>query len=266
LRRTSEPILNVPGVITALVLVFAATQLLRDFVLGEVGLLWDFALIPARFAHPFGYDPVAALTERLALDPSDQELAQRLALGREIVAEGDLKPWTLLTYAFLHGGWLHLGLNSVWLLAFGSAVARRFGTARFLGLFAVTAIAGALAHLATHGEDVVPMVGASAAVSGCMAAAIRFVFQPGAPLGVFRLDDEVAYRLPALRLQEVLMDRRVVSFLLVWFGLNLLTGLAGSGLGLGDANIAWQAHIGGFLAGLFLFPLFDGSHAGPSRG
>ena len=200
MKRTSEPILNVPGVVTVLVLTFALLQGLRDFVLGEVALLWDFALIPARFAQWFGVDPLAGLTERLALDPSDLEVAQRLALGREIAAEADVKPWTLLTYALLHGGWPHLTLNSVWLLAFGSAVARRFGTARFLGLFAVTALAGGLAHLATHFEDVAPMVGASAAVSGCMAAAIRFVFQPGAPLGVFRLEDDCrlsASRAPA---------------------------------------------------------------------
>ena len=64
----------------------------------------------------------------------------------------------------------------------------------------------------------------------------------------------------------MLSDRRVVSFLVVWFGLNLLTGLAGAGLGLGDATIAWQAHIGGFLAGLLLFPLFDARHRGPAHG
>ena len=255
--RKSEPVLNVPGVVVALVLSFAAVQLLRDWVLGEVGLIWDFALFPARFALLFGADPVAALMERLQLDPSSEALGQRLALARELVADDAVKPWTLVTYAFLHGGWVHAILNSVWLLAFGSAVARRFGTARFLAFFAVTSVAGAAAHLTTHWLDVIPMVGASAAVSGCMAAAIRFVFQPGAPLGVFRLEEELSYRLPALPLRHVLMARRVVSFLVVWFGLNLLTGLAGEGLGFGDAVIAWEAHIGGFLAGLLTFSYFD---------
>ncbi len=266
MERTSEPIFNVPGVILALILGLAAVQGLRVWVLGDVALLWDFALIPARFSHLFGSDLLAALSERVAADPENTMLLQRLALAREITLENATKPWTLLTYAGLHGSWMHLILNSIWLLAFGSAVARRFGPFRFLAFFAVTALAGGVAHVATHIDDVIPMVGASAAVSGCMAAAIRFVFQPGAPLGVFRLGEEHAYQLPALPLREVLRDRRVVSFLVVWFVMNLATGLAGSGLGITDATIAWEAHVGGFLAGLFGFPLFDTGSAGARRG
>ena len=60
--------------------------------------------------------------------------------------------WTFVTYALIHGDWTHLGLNSVWLLAFGTPVARRFGALRFLAFFAVTAAAGAAAHLATHSQ------------------------------------------------------------------------------------------------------------------
>jgi membrane associated rhomboid family serine protease len=255
--RTSEPIFNVPGVIVALIVLLAAIHGVRVWVLDETALIWDFALIPARFAHWLGTDPLQALTDRLAADPGNESLLQRLALARELALEGDTKPWTLLTYALLHGSWMHDILNSVWLLAFGSAVARRFGTVRFLAFFMITALAGGVAHLVTHADDVVPMIGASAAVSGCMAAAIRFVFQPGAPLGVFRLGDEVAYSLPALPLGEVVRDRRVMSFLVIWFVMNLATGLAGSSLGITDATIAWEAHVGGFLAGLFGFRLFD---------
>jgi membrane associated rhomboid family serine protease len=255
--RTSEPIFNVPGVIIALILGLAAIQGLREWVLGEAAFLWDFALIPARFSSWLGGNPVQALTERLASDPENALLVQRLALARELMLDADTKPWTLVTYAGLHGNWMHLILNSIWLLAFGSAVARRFGLVRFLGFFIVTALAGGIAHVVTHVDDVIPMVGASAAVSGCMAAAIRFVFQPGAPLGVFRLGEEHAYRLPALPLGEVVRDRRVMSFLVVWFVMNLATGLGGSGLGITDATIAWEAHVGGFLAGLFGFRVFD---------
>ena len=99
------------------------------------------------------------------------------------------------------------------------------------------------------------MIGASAALSGHMAAAIRFMFQPGAPLGLFRVGGKAAFRVPAHGLSEALGDRRVVLFLVVWFAVNIATGLF-STVGDGD-TIAWQAHIGGFLAGLFLFPLFD---------
>ena len=163
--------------------------------------------------------------------------------------------WTFVTYAFLHGDWMHLGINCIWLLAFGSAVAWRFGTVRFLTFSALCAAAGAALHLVFHWGQVVPVIGASAALSGHMAAAIRFMFQPGAPLGLFRVGGNAAFKVPAHGLGESLKDRRVVMFLLVWFGINIATGVVSS---VGDGEtIAWQAHIGGFLAGLMLFPLFD---------
>jgi membrane associated rhomboid family serine protease len=62
---------------------------------------------------------------------------------------------------------------------------------------------------------------------------------------------------PAAPLSSALRDSRIVVFLATWFGLNLLFGLIGVGSAGADQSIAWQAHIGGFLAGLLLFPLFD---------
>ncbi len=165
--------------------------------------------------------------------------------------------WTFFTYALIHGDWTHLGLNAVWLLAFGSAVARRFGAMRYLAFFAITAAAGAGAHLLAHPGDLWPVVGASAAISGYMAAAIRFVFQAGGPLGFMGASDEEAYRLPAAPLLVCLRDVRVLVFLGVWFGLNLLLGLTSFGLAGDGQVVAWEAHIGGFVAGLLLFPLFD---------
>lgn len=165
--------------------------------------------------------------------------------------------WTFVTYALIHGDWTHLGLNAVWLLAFGSAVARRFGAARYLAFFAITAAAGVALHLAAHVGDVWPVVGASAAISGFMAAAIRFIFQAGGPLGLMGANDEASYRMPADPLLVCLRDPRVLVFLIVWFGLNLLLGLTTLPFVGEGQSIAWQAHIGGFLAGLLLFPLFD---------
>jgi membrane associated rhomboid family serine protease len=121
---------------------------------------------------------------------------------------------------------------------------------------AATAAAGAAVHLVTHFGEVLPMIGASAAVSGAMAAAMRFAFQRGGPLGFWR-DREEAYRVPAAPLAASLRDPRVLAFLLVWFGCNILFAfvpLGGSGL---TQAVAWQAHIGGFLAGLFGFGFFD---------
>lgn len=84
-----------------------------------------------------------------------------------------------VTYAFLHGSWMHILSNAIWMLAFGAPVARRFGTARFLVLGGVSAVCAALVHLAFHWGEPVPMIGASGAVSGFMGAAIRFAFTPG---------------------------------------------------------------------------------------
>ncbi|HEX2216046.1 MAG TPA: rhomboid family intramembrane serine protease [Xanthobacteraceae bacterium] len=164
--------------------------------------------------------------------------------------------WTFVSYAFIHGDWIHLGLNSIWLLAFGSAVARRFGATRFLAFFAITAAAGAGVHLLAHAGDVWPMVGASAAISGYMAAAMRFVFQAGGPLG-WMGGGTGAYHTPAAPLTAALRNPNVLVFLGVWFGLNLLFGASSFSLADEGQSIAWQAHIGGFLAGLLLFPVFD---------
>jgi membrane associated rhomboid family serine protease len=101
------------------------------------------------------------------------------------------------------------------------------------------------------------MIGASGAVSGFMAGATRFAFHNGGPLAVFRNEEAAAYSVPAPPLSSALRDSRMVAFLVVWFGLNLLFGLLGAGASGGDQIIAWEAHIGGFLAGLLLFPLFD---------
>ena len=148
-------------------------------------------------------------------------------------------------------------MNLVWLLPFGSAVARRFGSARFLAFFAVTAAAGALTHLLTHDGEMQPMIGSSAAVSGFMAGAIRFAFGPGGPLAMFRSEDAGAYKVPAPPLTVALRDRRIMVFLVAWFGLNLLVGTGVVPVPGVDESIAWQAHIGGFIAGMVLFPLFD---------
>jgi membrane associated rhomboid family serine protease len=164
--------------------------------------------------------------------------------------------WTFVTYALIHADLSHLIFNAVWLLAFGSPVARRFGSLRFTAFMAVTAAAGAAVHLVTHFGELLPMVGASAAISGSMAAAARFAFQRGGPLEMWR-DRAEACRVPAAPLSVSLRDPRVIAFLLVWFGVNILFGVFSMGMPGVEQAIAWQAHIGGFLAGLLAFAAFD---------
>jgi membrane associated rhomboid family serine protease len=167
------------------------------------------------------------------------------------------KVWTFVTYSLLHANLSHIGFNVLWLLPFGSALARRFGAFRFFLFMAVTAAAGALAHLVTHEHAVAPMIGASASVSGTMAAAIRFAFVKGSFLSFSRGDADAAAKVPALSLMRALRNPRVLAFLAIWFGVNIIFGVGSIAIGADGASVAWQAHIGGFFAGLVLFSLFD---------
>jgi membrane associated rhomboid family serine protease len=120
-----------------------------------------------------------------------------------------------------------------------------------------------MAHLATHLGAIEPMIGASAAISGAMAAAMRFVFQRDGRFGFFR-DTAEAARLPVQPLRATLRDRRFLLFLATWIGLNALFGLGTITFGAeAGQEIAWQAHVGGFFAGLFLFKAFDPARSSP---
>jgi membrane associated rhomboid family serine protease len=98
------------------------------------------------------------------------------------------------------------------------------------------------------------MVGASAAISAFTGAAARFVFEPGA---FFRDRDAGGSPPPMADLRAMLANRQALAFVGFWFALNFLSGVGGQGVGLSNAPIAWEAHIGGFLIGLVLAPLFD---------
>jgi membrane associated rhomboid family serine protease len=229
-------------VVAVLIAAFGAIHAARELALTpqqDIDFLLLFAFIPAR------YTPAMLGVEAL---PG--------GIGADF--------WTFVSYAFIHGDVTHLLINVVWLLPFGTAVARRFGTGRFLAMFAATAAAGAAVHLVTHRGELLPMIGASAAISGFMAAAIRFVFQAGGPLGMLRSTDAAAYHVPAAPLRDALSDPRILAFLLVWFGLNALFGLGSVSLLGVEQPVAWQAHIGGFVAGLLLFPAFDPVRAAPA--
>ena len=228
-----EPILTIPGAMTALVAVMAGIHILRMLLplAADQEVIWTFGFVPARY------------------DAS--------VLAGQFPGGAGAQYWTFLTYAFLHANFSHILFNMLWMLPFGSALARRFSPLRFFVFLGVTAIAGAVAHLVTHQHEVAPMIGASAAVSGAMAASIRFAFQRGSFLSFGRGNADAAALVPALPLWASLKSPRVLGFLAVWFGINIVFGLGSIGVGASEQSVAWQAHIGGFLAGLFLFSLFD---------
>src|SRR5665811_168542 len=205
-RPKNQKAINLPGIITALGAVFIAVHIIRTFFLdfrSDEWVLMTFSFIPA------SYGPVAALLP---------------------VPIAGL--WSPLTYAFLHADWTHLLVNILWMVAFGSPVAQRLGSLRFIILTLITAVAGAALHYVFYYNDFVPVIGASGAVSGYMGAAARFAFPTAGQRG-FKSDG------PALSLIESFQNRQFLVFLAVWMVLNFVFGtgiapLAGEGV-----QVAW---------------------------
>ena len=258
IARRREPIFDAPVVVLGLIAVLIGIYAAFNWspVAVQDRIIRDYAFIPGRLTIGIWPDRLVDLFSRANSDPA---ALQKLRQIRELqVLDGGAKPWTLLTYAFLHGSWTHVLLNMVWLVAFGPPIARRFGGARFLLFMAATAIASALAHWLITPMDFSPLIGASGSDSGLMGAATRFMFQPGAPLGAFgsRGRPEVE-SIPAASLTQVFVERRSLIFILIWFGTNFIFGAGGQMLGFSDMPVAWVAHVGGFFAGLLMFPLFD---------
>jgi membrane associated rhomboid family serine protease len=231
-----EPMFNAPAVVVVLALALIAIYATFDWAIPGVqdAVIDEFAFVPARLSVSFW------------------------PAGDLHALSGGPRLWTLLTYAFLHGSWMHVLLNTIWLVAFGPPVARRFGTLRFLVFMAVTAIVSALAQWASAPMEFAPLIGASGADSGLMGAALRFIFQPDGPLGASGVTgfDAVEGARPAT-LGGILADRRARLFLVVWLVTNFVFGAFAGALGLSDMPVAWIAHLGGFFGGILLFPLFD---------
>lgn len=221
--------INLHPVVLWLAVAFIGVHVVRQFIseAGDETLLLTFAFIPARYGE----------------------------IGASLPGGPGARFWTPVTYAFLHADWVHLLVNIIWMASFGGALARRFRAARFLMLSLVSAVAGAGLHYVLHPADTTLVIGASGAVSGMMAATARFAFSPDGPLAGGRTED--AFRVPAEPLLAAVRNGRAVTFVLVWFAVNLVFGLAGGMTPGVSGQIAWEAHIGGFLAGLLCFPLLD---------
>lgn len=214
--RNNPPAFNLEPVITVLIAAFVLVHLIKTLLVPQSQML-DFLLlfgaIPARYGDFASQIPYA------------------------------FAAWyTPLTHMFVHGDWIHLAFNSLWMLAFGSPLAVRLGAGRFLLFTVAGVLAGFAFHLISHIDDFTPMIGASGAVSAYMAGAIR-------------LERDISK--PILPLLASFQNRGFLAFVIVWFGFNLLVGKYPELIGAEGTQIAWQAHVGGFLAGLLLVKVFD---------
>ena len=203
-EATRQPIFNVPPATKALLIANVVAHLLRLALPNNLDdtVVTRFAFIPARYTEP------GAIGWPALVDP--------------------------ITYQFLHGSLTHLGINMLALLAFGAGVERRIGGPRMLAFTLICGVVAALAHFAIYPTSIVPIIGASGAISGLFGGVLRFHVYSGSRRGLWPL-------------------------VALWVIMDVVTGTMGMG---GDGEpIAWVAHIGGFIAGLLLFGLFD-RHSG----
>lgn len=226
--RTEPPAFNAPRVIIWLIAVCALVHFLR--VSGFIGDKW---------LELFGFYSLRACG-------APQDFSPFLVAASRI--------WRFVTYSFLHADWMHLTVNCVWMLAFGSVVARRLGAFRFLVLSAAGSAAGAALYLALYPSECALLIGASAAISAQVAATARLIFVQ--PFFTREMERPGSQMQPPLSLVETFTNRRALTFILLWLILNVLTGTTGIGAP-GEGRIAWEAHLGGFLAGLIFLGFLD---------
>src|SRR5438034_7215969 len=164
----------------------------------------------------------------------------------EYIAARDLPPtiplpfWaTLFTSMFIHGGWMHLGGNMLYLWIFGDNLEDALGHARFLLFYLACGVAAGLAHILFSGASNVPTVGASGAISGVLGGYL--VLFPQNRVRVLTRAGVVA--MPAIA---------VLGF---WILIQLINGVGSLAVTTDNGGVAYMAHVGGFVAGLVLVKL-----------
>ena len=156
-----------------------------------------------------------------------------------------LNPLSLFTSMFLHGGWMHILGNMLFLWVFGRNVEDLMGGARFLVFYLICGLASAVIHVVTNFFTSVPTIGASGAIAGVMGAyLIKF---PRARIVTLV---PIFFFLTTMEVPAALL-------LLFWFGMQFLNGVGSLADNVNTAGgIAWFAHIGGFISGMLLVRLF----------
>ncbi len=229
----NPPIFNIPKVIIYMFLCFVLVQLFRTFATKEWDdwLILNFAFSPARLSPPPGM------------------------VGLQFPGGVFADIWTFFTHALIHGDWEHLGFNSIWMVVFGTVVARRLNAARFLMFSVYTAGFGALAYYFVHFESFTFLIGASGAISGMMGGAVRLMYSVEG--GLSNLSRPEFSDVKLLPLSKIIKNKSAMMFVFIWMILNIIFGVTGFGAGGSVSSIAWDAHLGGFFAGFILFGFFD---------
>ncbi len=148
---------------------------------------------------------------------------------------------TLFTSMFLHGGWLHISGNMLYLWIFGNNVEDATGRVRFIVFYLLCGLFAAYAHAFMNRSSLTPMIGASGAISGVL----------GAYLLLYPRARVVTLVMFGFYIRTVEVPAMIVLGL--WFVLQFLNVLVSSGSG---GGVAWHAHVAGFVAGIFLIGLF----------
>ena len=144
--------------------------------------------------------------------------------------------WTdLITYAFLHGGWMHLIGNMAFLWVFGDNIEDAMGHVKFLIFYCLCAMGAALAHALANWGSPVPLIGASGATAGIIAAYLM-------------LHPDV--RVWILILGRIPLPIPAIYCLGAWLALQLFNSLTST-----QSTVAWWAHVGGAMTGAILIPL-----------
>ena len=229
-QQGREPVFLLPGDVTAVIGVLTAIHLASTLVLNQAG--------QAQLVFWFAFQPL-----RIIAGLDDPSLAVPLI-------------WTPFSHALLHAGWEHLLVNAAWFAIFATPVSRRYGAGPMLAIFFVSAAAGAALFAATTLYSGAYLVGASGGVAGLTGAAMRFIFQPVIVAQHPETGERVILGRRLAGLGDLWRDTRARFFILIWVVLNaavpllpLLTGM--------DVSVAWQAHLGGFLAGILMVGLFE---------
>ena len=214
--RPRQPILNAPAAIRWLTGITVLIHIVREFLPKEYqrAIFETFVFEPLR-VHSAGSD----------------------------VSTGLITAMTSISHLFLHADLSHLVMNVAFLLAFGTAVARRMGAPQFILLYFLCGAFAAFFWSWLFPGTYAILLGASGAISGMVGAVARVSLWPPKHIGT---------ALPFLR------RRTVISFVLIWLAFTLIFGIFPLFLPDEVGGVAWEAHIGGFLAGFVLIAFFDG--------